>query len=99
MSDISQEYSDDEDIASSDDNTDDSDSHAALSREEHDDRAEEVPIDIDGYTGDGRSVSSSFDTGESEEESWLVSSPVDLDPELQAIKGLPAETLFRSIQP
>jgi hypothetical protein len=44
---------------------------------------------------DGSSVSSSSDIGEGYE----VSSIEDLKPELQAIKGSPAEILFYSMQP
>ncbi len=95
MSDISQEYSDDEDMAPYDDNMYDSDDFAAQSQEEYDDRVEEGPIDTNEYNGDGWSVSSSSNIGESFE----VSSVVDLEPELQAIKGVPAEILFYSIQP
>lgn len=59
-----------------------------MSQEKYDDRAGEGPIiDNDVYNGDGQSVSSSSDAGESDE----VSSVVDLDPELQAIKGSPVE--------
>ena len=94
MSDISQAYFDDEDIAQYDDNMCDSDGLAAQSQEEYDDHAGEGPIDTDGYNGDGRSVSSSSDV----EESFEVSSVADLDPELQAIKGVPAEILFYSLQ-
>lgn len=54
------------------------------SQEEYDDRAEEGPVDNDGYNGDGRSVFSSSDTGDME--NYEVSSVVDLDTELQAIK-------------
>ena len=62
------------------------------SQEENDDRAGEGPINTDGYNGDGQSVFSSSDTRRSDE----VSTVIDLDPELQAIK---AEILFYSIQP
>jgi hypothetical protein len=95
MSDISQEYSDDEDMAPYDDNLHNPDDCTAQSQEEYDDRAEEGPIDTNEYNGDGQSVSSSSDIGESFE----VSSVVDLEPELQAIKGVPGEILFYSIQP
>jgi hypothetical protein len=95
MSDMSQEYSDDEDIAPYDDNMHDLNGFAAQSREEYDDHAGEEPIDIDGHNGDGQSVSSSSDIGESFE----VSSVVDLDPELQAIKGSPVKILFHPVQP
>jgi len=101
MSDVSQEYSDDEDIAPYDNNVHQchSDGFAAASQKEYDDHAGEGPegfIAADRYHGDhGKSVSSSSDTGESDE----VSSDADLDPELQAIKGSPAETLCYSIQP
>jgi hypothetical protein len=61
------------------------------SEEEYDDRAGEGPINIDGYNGDGQSVYSSSDAGEGDE----VSSVIDLDPELQAIK---AKISFYSIQ-
>ena len=94
MSDISPKYSDDEDIAPYDDNMHDSDGFAAQSREEYDDRAKEGPIDTDGYYGDGQSVSSSSDAGESNK----VSSVIDLHRlhlQLQVIK---AEILFYSIQ-
>jgi hypothetical protein len=64
MSDISQEYSDDEDIAPYYDNMHDSDDFAAQSQEAYDDHAGE-PVDIDGCNGDGQSVSSSSNIGES----------------------------------
>jgi hypothetical protein len=54
MSEISQEYSNDEDIAPYDDDMHDS-GFAAQSQEEYDSRAGEGPIDIDGYNGDGQS--------------------------------------------
>ena len=60
------------------------------SQEEHDHGAGEGPIDADGENGDGESELSSSENGES----FGVSSVVDLDPELQAIKGLPAEISF-----
>ena len=44
------------------------------------------PIDLDGFNGDGKSVSSSSNTEESDEESWSVSSVVDLEPGFQASK-------------
>jgi hypothetical protein len=53
MSDISQEYPDDEDIAPFDDSMHDSDGFAAQSQEEYDDRAKEGSIDTDGHNGDG----------------------------------------------
>ncbi len=53
MSDIPQEYSDDEDMAPYDDNMYDSDDFAAQSQEEYDDRVEEGPIDTNEYNGDG----------------------------------------------
>jgi hypothetical protein len=98
MSDISQEYSEDEDIAPYEDKTHDSDGFAAQFQEEYDGHAGKGPIDIDGDNSDGKSVSSSSNTGESDEESWFVSGAGDLDPDLQAIKGLPAETLSYSVQ-
>jgi hypothetical protein len=82
MSEISQEYSEDKDIALYDDNMHDSDGFATQSEEEYDDRTREGPIDIDGHNGDGQSVSSSSDTGER----YKVSSVVDLDPEIQRSK-------------
>jgi len=95
MSDISQEYFDDEDIGPDDDNMQDSDDFAsAQSQEEYDD-AGTGPVETGRYNEDGQSVSSSSDAGESDE----VSSVIDLDLELQAIKGLPAETEFYSIHP
>ena len=48
------------------------------------------PVETGRYNED---VSSSSNAGESDK----VSSVIDLDPELQAIKGLPAETEFYSI--
>ena len=84
MSDISQAYFDDKDIAPYHDNMYDSDGFTAQLQKEYNDRAEEEPINTDGYNGDGRSVSSSSDI----EESFEVSSVADLYPELQAIKGL-----------
>jgi hypothetical protein len=54
MSEISQEYSNDEDVAPYDDDMHDS-CFAAQSQEEYDSRAGEGPIDIDGYNGDGQS--------------------------------------------
>ena len=92
MFDISQEYFDDEDIASDDDNIQDSDGFSAQSQEEYDD-AGAGPVETGRYNKDGQSVSSSSNVGKSDE----VSSVIDLDPELQAIKGLPAETEFYSI--
>ena len=91
MSDISQEYSDDEDITPYNDNMHDSDGFAAVTRSIMT-VAGEGPIDTDGYNGDGTSVSSSSHIGESYE----VSGVEDLDPELQATKGSPAEILFYS---
>ena len=60
------------------------------SQEEHDHGAGEGPIDADGENGDGESELSSSENGES----FGVSSVVDLDPELQAIKGSPVEISF-----
>jgi hypothetical protein len=93
MSGISQEYFDDEDIAPYDDNTQDSDGFAAQSQEEEDDCAGEGSIETSQSNGDGQPIDSSSDAGESDE----VSSIADLDPELQEIKGSPAETRFRTI--
>ena len=98
MSETSQGYSDDENIAPYGNNVHrhNSNGFAAESQEEHDDHAGEGPIDAaDRYHGDGQSVSSSSDIGESDE----VSSVVDLDPELQAIKGLPPKTLLFNTTP
>ena len=95
MSDISQEYFDDEDIGPDDDNMQDSDGFAAQSQEEYNDCAGEGLIETGRYNDDGQSISSSSDAGESDK----VSSVIDLDLELQAIKGLPAETEFYSIHP
>ena len=90
MSSISQEYFDDEDIALYEDNTQDSDGFAA---QEDDNCAEEGSIETSQSNGDGQTVDSSSDVGESDE----VSSITDLDPELQAIEGLPAEIRFHTI--
>jgi hypothetical protein len=95
MSDISQEYFDDEDIGPDDDNMQDSDGFAAQSQEEYNDCAGEGLIETGRYNDDGQSISSSSDAGESDK----VSGVIDPDPELQAIKGLPAETEFYSIHP
>jgi hypothetical protein len=81
MYDISQEYSDDEDITLHNDNMYGLESLWTVllqSQEEYHDRAGEGPINIDGYNGDGQSVYSSSDNGEGDE----VSSVIDLDPEL-----------------
>ena len=69
MSEISQEYSDDEDIAPYNNNVHwpNSDAESEEDSEAHDDRAEEGPIDADGYHGDRQSVSSSSDIGGSDE--------------------------------
>lgn len=89
MSDLSQEYFDDKDIAPYDEDLDD---FAAQSQEEDDDCAREGSIETNRSNGDGKSVDSSSDAGGSDE----VSSVTDLEPELQEIKGLPVETEFRS---
>ena len=85
MSDISQGYSD---ITPYDDNMH---GFPAQSQEEYDDRAAEGPIGADGQNGDGESGFSSSDNGEIFEVSSVI---VDLDPELRAIKGSPAEISF-----
>jgi hypothetical protein len=95
MSDISQEYLYNEDIGPYDDNMQDTDGFAAQSQEEDNDCAGEESIETSRSDGDGQSVDSSSNAGESDE----VSSVADLDPELQEIKGLPAETEFCSINP
>ena len=82
MSDISQEYFDDGDIAPDDDNIQNPDGFAAQSQEEYDD-AGEGPVETGRYNKDGQSVSSSSDAGESDD----VSSVIDLDPELQVALG------------
>ena len=46
--------------------------HALQSQEEHNARAGEVHVDVDGYNCDGKYVYSSSNTGESDEESWFV---------------------------
>lgn len=69
MSDISQGYSDDEDITPYDGNMH---GFAAQSQEEYDDRTAEGPIDADGQNGDGQSEFSSSDNGESFEVSSVV---------------------------
>ena len=87
MSDISPEYSDDKDIAPYDDNMQDSDGFAAQSREEYDDRAKEGPIDTDEYYGDGQSVSSSSDTGESNKVASMRGSSPRFALQLQVHQG------------
>jgi hypothetical protein len=70
-----------------------SDGFAAPSKEEYNNHAGEGHIDIDGFNGDGQSVSSSSNIGES----FKVFSIADLDPELQVIKGSPMEILFHPV--
>jgi hypothetical protein len=72
---ISQEYSDDEDIAPYYDNMHDSDGFAAQSQEEYDDHAGEGPVDIDGCNGDGQSVSSSSNIEEDHDPCQLRNYP------------------------
>jgi hypothetical protein len=78
MSDISQEYFDNEDMAPYDDNMQNFTDFAAQSQEEDNDCAGEGSIDTGRSNGDGQSVDSSSDAGQCDN----VSSVTDLDLEL-----------------
>jgi hypothetical protein len=97
MSDTSQEDAQEEDIAPYYNKPRDLD---GFSTQEYVDRAGEGPIDMMGTTVIANPYLTPLTLGKA---MWSVSSVADslsladLEPELQAIKGLPAENLFYSI--